>query len=268
MLGSRALLQPPPLTQPRSDSGVVLMCTFALAPSSPLVAPAALAYFCFCEPLLRRNLIFVYRPRYDDGGLRWIVVFDMIISALVVGQILLALQMGLKNALGPGLIATMAIPATIWFQWYCKRKFDPAFENTALLRTSLIDGWESLDDMTLEHRESHLRFLVDAHKAAYVPVCIAGTDVAKQITSEPAVAVPHSIIDSDSEHSEGPLKPRRQSSQIATESRSRAASGDVANALFDGGGDEGGLGWLDSALEPEDLAGAFGIFRLTSQKSE
>jgi Calcium-dependent channel, 7TM region, putative phosphate len=243
------------------------MCTFALAPSSPLVAPAAFAYFCFCEPLLKRNLIFVYRPRYDDGGLRWIVVFDMIISALVVGQILLSLQMGLKNALGPGLIATTAIPATIWFQWYCKRKFDPAFENTALLRTSLIDGWDSLDDMTLEHRESHLRFLVDAHKAAYVPVCIAGTDIARQITAEPAVAVPHSIIDSDSEHSEPSLKPRRPSSQ--GEARSRAPSSEVATALHDDiDGAEAGLGWLESALEPEDLVGAFGIFRLSSQKSE
>jgi hypothetical protein len=244
------------------------MCTFALAPSSPLVAPAALAYFCFCEPLLRRNLIFVYRPRYDDGGLRWIVVFDMIISALVVGQIILALQMGLKNALGPGLIATMAIPATIWFQWYCKRKFDPAFENTALLRTSLIDGWESLDEMTLEHREAHLRFLVDAHKAAYVPVCIAGTELASRLTAEPAVAVPHSIIDSDSEHSEPPLKPRRQSSQSGIESRSRAPSGETSGPPIDGGDSDSALGWLESALEPEDLAGAFGIFRLAPQKSE
>lgn len=206
------------------DSGVVLMCTVALGPASPLVAPAALAYFLLCEPLLRRNVIFVYRPRYDDGGLRWMFIFDMIISALVVGQMLLALQMGLKNALGPGLIATLAIPATIWFQWYCKRRYEPAFENTALLRTSLLDGRDSLDEMSMDRREDHRRFLVDAHKAAYIPACIAGSESAAILTSTPAVVVPHSI-DSNSSRAGTPNmftdvgrpKPRRQPSQSTPE---------------------------------------------------
>jgi len=214
------------------DSGVVLMCTVALAPASPLVAPAALAYFLFCEPLLRRNVIFVYRPRYDDGGLRWMFVFDMIVSALVVGQILLALQMGLKNALGPGLIATAAIPATIWFQWYCKKRYEPAFENTALLRTPLLDGWDSLDNMSMDRREEHRRFLIDAHKAAYIPVCIAGSESAAILTDTPATVVPHSI-DSESDRGappslttadDGVPKPRRQSSQLMAAAAASASA--------------------------------------------
>ena len=72
----------------------------------------------------------------------------------------------------------------------------PSFENTALLRTSLLDGSESLDEMTMERREKHLRFLVDAHRAAYIPACIAGTESASAISDTPAVVVPHSIIDS------------------------------------------------------------------------
>ena len=122
----------------------------------------------------------------------------MIISSLMVGQILLALQMGLKNCKGACLSAAAAIPATLWFQWDCKRKYLPAFENTTLLRTTLIDGWDSLDDMTMDRREEHRRFLVDTHKAAYIPVCIAGSESASIITSTPAAVVPHSI-DSNSE---------------------------------------------------------------------
>ena len=53
------------------DSGVVLLCAISLAPSSPLVAPAAFFYFLYCQPLLRRNLIFMYRPKYDGGGDTW-----------------------------------------------------------------------------------------------------------------------------------------------------------------------------------------------------
>lgn len=183
------------------DSGVVLMCTIALGPASPLVAPAALAYFLFCEPLLRRNVIFVYRPRYDDGGLRWMFCFNMIISALIVGQLLLALQMGLKDAIGAALVSAFAVPTTMWFQWYCKMKYEPAFENTTLLRTNLIDGWDSLSNMTMQKREEHLRFLVDTHKAAYIPVCIAGSEGANILTSTPGTVVPHSI-DSDNHHNQ------------------------------------------------------------------
>mmetsp|Transcript_1760 Transcript_1760/g.2442 ORF Transcript_1760/g.2442 Transcript_1760/m.2442 type:complete len:1420 (-) Transcript_1760:1101-5360(-) len=53
------------------DSGVVLLCTFALAPASPIVAPCAFFYFLYCQPLWRRNCIFLYRPKFDSGGLKW-----------------------------------------------------------------------------------------------------------------------------------------------------------------------------------------------------
>ena len=78
----------------------------------------------------------------------------------------------------------------------------PSFENTALLRTTLLDGWDNLDDMTMERREEHRRFLVDAHRAAYIPACIAGTESATILTNSPAMVVPHSIIDSPPKQSQ------------------------------------------------------------------
>ena len=39
------------------------MCLLALAPASPLLAPACVAYFLLCQPMLRWNLIFLYRPK-------------------------------------------------------------------------------------------------------------------------------------------------------------------------------------------------------------
>jgi hypothetical protein len=71
------------------DSGTALMCTFALGPAAPLIALASLAYFLIMEPLLRRNLIFVYRPKFDGGGSRWPFLFDMIISVFIYAEILL-----------------------------------------------------------------------------------------------------------------------------------------------------------------------------------
>jgi len=171
------------------DSGVVFMTVLALAPASPLLAIAALVYFLYFQPLLRRNLIYVYRPRYDGGGLRWPFIFDMCISAMIVGSLLLAFQMSLKEALSPAIMAGFTIGPILVFQWEAKRKFQRAFDDAALLQTSLLDGWNT-DSSCFANREEYRRFLVDAHKAAYVPVCMASTDGADALTVQPAVTVP------------------------------------------------------------------------------
>jgi len=172
------------------DSGVVLLCTLALAPASPLVASASFVYFLFCVPLLRRNVLFMYRPVFDGGGLRWPFVFDMCISALIMGEILLLTQMVLKSAIGPAIAAGLPIIPTLLFQRDCKARFMKAYKDAALLQTSLLDGWDTTEESSTSRREEFRQFLVDSHKAAYVPVCIAGTDTEEYLTAEPAVVVP------------------------------------------------------------------------------
>jgi hypothetical protein len=150
------------------DSGVVLMCTLALAPSSPIVALAAVAYFLFLQPLLRRNLIFMYRPRFDGGGFRWPFIFDMCISATYLSILLLTVQMALKQAAGPAVAAALTGVPLYMFQRSTKERFLRAFEDAGLLQTSLLDGWDTSAEYSMEKREEFRRFLVDAHKAAYV----------------------------------------------------------------------------------------------------
>jgi Calcium-dependent channel, 7TM region, putative phosphate/Late exocytosis, associated with Golgi transport len=150
------------------DSGVVLMCTLALAPAAPIIAPAAVAYFLFLQPLLIRNLIFMYRPRFDGGGFRWPFIFDMCMSATYVAIILLTVQMALKQAAGPAAAAAVTILPIYFFQKSAKLRFLRAFEDAGLLQTSLLDGWDTAAEYSMEKREEFRRFLVDAHKAAYV----------------------------------------------------------------------------------------------------
>ncbi|GKY91495.1 hypothetical protein MPSEU_000121700 [Mayamaea pseudoterrestris] len=172
------------------DTGTVLMCCVALGPSSPLVSLVCLMYFIVMEPLMRRNLIFVYRPKFDSGGARWPFIFDMFISVMIVGSILLTTQMALKQAVGPAVLSAIPILPIYLFQQSMKGKFLRAFSDAALLQTSLLDGWDTTAETGAERREEFRRFLVDAHKAAYVPVCIAGTDTDRFITAEPAVVIP------------------------------------------------------------------------------
>mmetsp|Transcript_10248 Transcript_10248/g.24562 ORF Transcript_10248/g.24562 Transcript_10248/m.24562 type:complete len:475 (+) Transcript_10248:98-1522(+) len=172
------------------DSGVVLLCLFALAPASPLIAPAACLYFLLCLPLLRWTMIFLYKPKFDVGGGRFPFIFDVCVSGMLVGQILLTTMMLLKQATGPALTAIMPFLPTIFYRYTLRRKYLRAFKDAALLQTSLLDGWDNEDDATDEDREEFRKFLVDCHKAAYVPVCIASGDARTLITAEPAVVIP------------------------------------------------------------------------------
>ena len=98
--------------------------------------------------------------------------------------------MALKKALGPAILSAIPILPIFLFQHSMKSKFLRAFKDAALLQTSLLDGWDTTAETGADRREEFRRFLVDAHKAAYVPVCLAGTDTDRFITAEPAVVTP------------------------------------------------------------------------------
>ena len=53
------------------NTGVIFLCVVALAPLCPVLAPVAMTSFLFISPLLKWSHIFVYRPLFDAGGMRW-----------------------------------------------------------------------------------------------------------------------------------------------------------------------------------------------------
>lgn len=171
------------------DSGVVMLCLLALAPASPLIAIAAFVYFLFSVPMLRWVLIFLYKPKFDIGGARFPFMFDMLVSGMIAGQILLGAMLFIRRAFGPAIMAFFPLLPTIFYRWVLLKRYLKAFTDVALLQTSLLDGWDTNEESSRSKREEFRQFLVDCHKAAYVPVCIA-SDEATVITSEPAVVVP------------------------------------------------------------------------------
>ncbi len=172
------------------DSGVVFMCIMCLAPIAPLLAPASLLYFLFCAPLWRRNCIYMYRPNFDTGGIRWPFLSDIFISAIFAAQILLTTIMALKRALGPAIFSGLVLVPVYLHRRSTRKKYLRSYMDAALLQTSQLDGWDSTLPTSKEMREEYRKFLVDAHRAAYVPICLAGEE-ARGLTNEPAVVVPH-----------------------------------------------------------------------------
>jgi hypothetical protein len=128
----------------------------------------------------------MYRPKFDSGGERWPFLSDVMITSLYMGQFLLTLQMALRDALGPALFAGLPAIPTYLYRNYLHKRFKRAYEDAGLLQTSLLDGWDNTIPSSAEKREEFRRFLVDAHKAAYIPVCIAG-GATNILTAEPAV---------------------------------------------------------------------------------
>ncbi len=172
------------------DSGVVFMCVIGLSPLSPLLAPVGLAYFLFCAPLWRRNCIYMYRPNFDTGGIRWPFLSDVLLSAISVSTILLCTTMAIKRALGPAILSSLVLIPVYLHRRSMRRKYYRSYMDAALLQTSQLDGWDNSQPTSKETREEYRKFLVDAHRAAYVPICLAG-DQARGLTNEPAVVVPH-----------------------------------------------------------------------------
>jgi len=171
------------------DSGVVFLCVVALAPAAPMLAPFAMVYYLYAIPLWRRNLIFMYRPKYDSGGRHWPFLFDMLVSCLLIGQILLTTMMALKRAVAPAVLAALPLLAILMFRQVSRDRFLRGYLDTSLYTSSQLDGWDVHEETSMEKREEFRKFLVDCHKAAYVPCCLAAAGSDQVMTAEPAVVV-------------------------------------------------------------------------------
>ena len=106
----------------------------------------------------------------------------MCISSLLVSQALLSTMILLKGAIGPAILAGLLSMPTLVYRRTALRRFLGAYQDAALLQTSLLDGWDAPEDSYIrssDGREEFRQFLVDCHKAAYVPACVAGTNTGK-----------------------------------------------------------------------------------------
>lgn len=168
------------------DSGVVFMCLTSLAPIVPIVAPAACLYYAMFIPILRWLHIFVYRPFYDGGGNRLPIIHEIIISSLILGQMLLGTVLLLKQSFILGTLTVFMPIPTYMFSMWTKEKFQRSYEDAALWQTSNLDGLAKHG--STEDREKYRRWLVDCHKASYVPICLSGGE--DFLTIQPAVVVP------------------------------------------------------------------------------
>jgi hypothetical protein len=111
----------------------------------------------------------------------------MFVCSVHPRQILLGIVLALRYYVAGIIIGVCAIP-TYGFHLIVTERFGRAYRDAALLQTSHLDGWGDCSSQVL--REEYRRWLVDCHKASYVPTCLVGSSDGVAFTSEPAVVVP------------------------------------------------------------------------------
>ena len=111
--------------------------------------------------------------------------------------------MVLKYAYGPAIMAGLPIYFTLQFSGITKSRFMRCYEDSGLIQTCELDGWDRSKRTSKEIREEFRKWLTDCHKASFVPICLAGID--NLITVEPSKVVPTERDEDDKERFRDPL---------------------------------------------------------------
>ncbi len=174
------------------DSGYVLSAMTALAPVCPLIGPFAFLYFVMLSPMIRFMVVFAYRPRFDSGGDKWPKLHHMVITSLLLGQVLTMFTFLLKGNYVAGVLIGACIIPTLIFNNIVLEKFKLPFNDASLHFTGRLQrGQHKVEENEdrWKEREEFRRWLVDCHKASYVPTCMSGSGK-NLLTADPAQTIP------------------------------------------------------------------------------
>ncbi|KAF3964209.1 hypothetical protein CMV_011474 [Castanea mollissima] len=94
---------------------------------TPIILPFIIIFFSLAYVVFRHQIINVYNQEYESAAAFWPDVHGRVISALVISQVLLMGLMSTKEAAltTPFLIALPIL--TIWFNRFCKGRYEAAF---------------------------------------------------------------------------------------------------------------------------------------------
>jgi len=180
------------------DGGYTFAHMTALAPLCPILGTSCLLYFIIMVPMLRWLLVFVWRPRFDGGGIMWPRLHTIIITSLLLGQVVTSISLFLKQNNFQGFFIGFWIIPTLLFNTVLLERYRRPYEDAALLQTRRMYSNAENSAANAKSsllREEYRRWLVDCHKASYLPTCLSGGKE-NLLTSEPAVVTSEGMVDS------------------------------------------------------------------------
>ncbi|KAF2138684.1 uncharacterized protein K452DRAFT_233460 [Aplosporella prunicola CBS 121167] len=96
-------------------------------PFLPLVLLVVAFYFTLDSYLKKYLLLYVFITKHESGGSFWRVLYNRMLFATFLGNLIMACLVGAKGSTWSQLICMGGLPLTlIAFKWYCRRTFDDA----------------------------------------------------------------------------------------------------------------------------------------------
>lgn len=130
----------------------------------PLVLPIAAFYFAVDYWVKKYLLLYIFVTKYESGGQHWRVVFNRLIFAVILSNLVVALIVKAKGS-WTQVFCMVPLPILVGvFKWYCSRTFDN--QNTYYTKATLKDP-ESLTNPGKKSRQNDRVATRFGHPALY-----------------------------------------------------------------------------------------------------
>ena len=96
---------------------VVLLLGLVFCAINPLVPAVALIYFVTTLFFQKYRVMYVARPRYQDGGAMWAQVFRQVMTALYLFQLVMLGLLGIKRSPAAVSIPVLAVLTMVGHKW-------------------------------------------------------------------------------------------------------------------------------------------------------
>lgn len=110
----------------------------------PLIAPAALVYFCTTFIVQKYNLIYVFQQSYQTGGLAWRNIHNQIMTGLFLFQLVMICLLALKKSIAAPIIIIPLPFITLYYIMLVRSTFWKPMRALSLMAATEIDSKEKL----------------------------------------------------------------------------------------------------------------------------
>jgi hypothetical protein len=131
-----------------ADDTIAILMGLSFSVMCPIIAPTALIFFLVSFLVWKYQLVYVYNPPYEAGGLLWKNVFNQSCCALFIFQLMMIAVLGVKESIGAPIVVAPLLFITIAFQLSAQSTFWRPMECLALMSANEIDEIEAASPAT------------------------------------------------------------------------------------------------------------------------
>lgn len=135
-----------PFAKTYALTAMVSLISYVYATIAPIICAVALAYFCIAYMCTKQLLLYSHRPIFEGGGYLYRDTWNSLLFGLYVHQISMIGIFSLKRAIAQAILAGLSFVASVWFTFYCRKKYLVRAKHGALMDLCQGEDDESVSD--------------------------------------------------------------------------------------------------------------------------